>query len=291
MGELSKKSDATIIDRLIQVKESLPRKQKMLCNYLIENSERIGIMTVKELADRVGIGTTTVMTLTKRLGYESFNDLKRDLHKASLQLGLSTWWHLKKSFKSDEKVENTVTQVWEEVIRLLESTINESFLTNFNKCIQLMKKAKKINILGLRSSKAAAIYLGYLLQEFSPKINQISNDSEFLFDRLLQIDKDEVVIIFGHSPFTVQSIEAAKYCYENGIKVILVTNFMSCPMTPYATVTLKVQASSEQYSIVPTISLIEAIVIEYGRQTSHHSIEHLEKLEKLLKEKNITTSE
>ena len=291
MKDLPKNSDDTIINKLIQARNSLPRKQKMLCNYLIENSERVGIMTVKELADRVGIGTTTVMTLTKRLGYDSFNDLKKDLHKASLQMGLSNWWHLKKSFENDDTAENTVKQVWEEVIRLLEMTINESFLANFNKTIQLMKNAKKINILGLRSSKVAANYLSYLLQEFSSKVNQISNDTEFLFDRLLLIDKDEVVIIFGHSPFTVQSIEAAKYCHKNGIKVILVTNYMSCPMTPYATVTLKVQASSEQYSIVPTISLIEAMVIEYGRQTSHHSIEHLEKLEKLLKDNNITTSE
>lgn len=291
MNNMPSQFNNTVIDKLIHVKEALPRKQKMLCNFIIENYEHIGIMTAKELADKANVGTTTVMRVTKKLDYDSFNELKKDLHGASLNLGVTTWWHLKKSFENDASTKNTVTQVWDEVVNLLGKTMNESFLLNFDKTIDLMIKSSKIHILGLRSSKVAANYLGYLLKEFSSKVNQMSNESDFLYDRLLQIKQDETMIIFGHSPFAVQSIEAAKYCYENDIKVILVTDFMSCPITPYSSVVLKMQASNKQYSIVPTISLIEAIVIEYGRRTSEDSIQHLEKLGNLLKEKNITISQ
>ncbi|SFD87796.1 DNA-binding transcriptional regulator, MurR/RpiR family, contains HTH and SIS domains [Lentibacillus persicus] len=291
MEELSNDFNDTVIGKLIRVKEELPRKQKMLANYIIENSEQIGIMTAKELADKANVGTTTVMRLTNRLNYNSFNVLKKDLYNASLNYGLTTWWHLKKSFENDQPTNNTVGHVWEEVITLLEKTLSEAFYFNFNKTINLMLESSRINILGLRSSKIAANYLGFLLEEFSPKINQISNDAEFLYDRLLQINKGEILIIFGHSPFAVQSVEAAKYCYENGIQVILITDLMSSPITQYSSILLNVKASSKQYSIVPTITLIEALVIEYGRRTSDHSIEHLDKLGRLLNEKNITTSQ
>lgn len=278
-----------IITKLITIKEDLPSKQKKLCNYMVENYEHIGIMTIKELAKAANVGTTTVTRVVKKLNYDGYNDLKKDFHKASVKTKSTTWWHLKKSIESKETT-NAAIQVWQEVASLLGKTMNESFIEAFTQTVKVMNEARRINILGLRSSKVPAKYLEYLLKEFSSNINQISNDVEFLYDRLLQIEQDELLIIFVHSPFTVQSIEAAKYCHEHGINVILVTDLMSCPIIPYADIVLKVQASNQQYSIVPTITLIEALVIEYGRYNSDYSIAHLEKLGKVLSENNITTS-
>lgn len=283
------KSNNEVIDKIIKVKETLPKKQKKLCDYIIENYEHISLYTVKELAKAANVGTTTVIRVMKALNYNSFNELRKDLHEASVESGLKTWWHLQKSFTNNSNVSNnTVSQVWEEIIDLLDRTLNKTLIQNFSNAIDLMLNASKINILGLRSSKAVANYFGYLLEEFSPKIKQLSNDSEFLYDRILQMKKDEILFIFVHSPFTVQSIEVAKFCHELGIDIILLTDQLSCPIIPFASVVLKVESSQKQYSIVPTVALIESIVIEYGRKTSDSSIEHLDKLGSLLKKKNIT---
>lgn len=43
------------------LKDVLPKKQRILCQYLALNYERVGVMTVAELACAAGVGTTTVM--------------------------------------------------------------------------------------------------------------------------------------------------------------------------------------------------------------------------------------
>ena len=80
----------TIVDHIIEIKDSLPKKQRQLCNYIVLHSGEAGMMTVAELAQHAGVGTTTVMRLVQDLGYDSYNRLKRDIMSASMrQLGSS----------------------------------------------------------------------------------------------------------------------------------------------------------------------------------------------------------
>ncbi|GAA3313250.1 hypothetical protein GCM10020331_002930 [Ectobacillus funiculus] len=57
----------------------------------------------------------------------------------------------------------------------------------------------------------------------------------------------------------------------------MITDYISCPVISYASVTLKVEVSKEQFSIVPIIALIEALVIEIGKRSSEESIKKIEK--------------
>ncbi|MBM7655775.1 hypothetical protein [Neobacillus cucumis] len=60
----------------------------------------------------------------------------------------------------------------------------------------------------------------------------------------------------------------------------MITDYISCPIISYASATLKVEVSKEQFSVVPTIALIEALVIEIGKRSSEESIQKLKRLEK-----------
>ena len=48
-----------IIDEIAKIKDVLPKKQQKLCHYLVMNYEQVGVMTVAELAEAAGVGTTT----------------------------------------------------------------------------------------------------------------------------------------------------------------------------------------------------------------------------------------
>ena len=52
-----------VLEQIIKIKDAVPKKQRILCNYLALNYEKIGVMTVAELAENAGVGSTTVMRL------------------------------------------------------------------------------------------------------------------------------------------------------------------------------------------------------------------------------------
>ncbi|WP_339226995.1 MurR/RpiR family transcriptional regulator [Oceanobacillus sp. FSL K6-2867] len=278
----------TFIQKLLDVRSDLPKKQKQVCDYMIEHHQSIGVLTLSELADQANVGTTTVMRLINNLGYESYLDVKKDIFDASMQTTSSAWWHLQKSFTTTNQQDHTILEVLSEVKSILDQTVTPSLISNFDTAIQLLLNSKRVNILGVRTNKALATYFGYLLQEFFHKVTQLSDETEFIFDRLLRMEKGELLILFDNSPFTTVGIEAAKYCHENGHSVILITDHLSSPATDYSTVVLNTAASSKQYSVVPTLFTIESLIIEIGRKTSRQSIADLEKLSSLLERKNIT---
>lgn len=90
--------------------------------------------------------------------------------------------------------------------------------------------------------------------------------------------------------FNFSTSEAVKLAYELGHSIILITDHISCPIISYASVTLKVEVSEEQFSVIPIIALLDALVIEIGKRSSEESIKKLKRLEKTLIEKDVLFS-
>lgn len=277
----------TIIKKIIDIKNSLPKRQRQLCDYILKNHQSIGLITVKELANNAEVGISTVVRTINALGYENFNDLRKDIYDESF--ASERVWTLKKSIteiqKEGEKA-STLVQVWKEAVNLLNNSLNPDLMESFRITIDFIEKSSCINILGTRPYKATALYFEQLLGEFYPKIRQLSNDTEVIYDRILQFEKDEILVAFVFEPYTNRIMEAVKLAHELGNRIILITDYISCPVISYASATLKVEVSKEQFSVVPVIALIEALVIEIGKRLSEESIEKLKRLEKTLKDKN-----
>lgn len=284
----SMNNHSNLLQALLNLRNTLPKKQEKLCSYMIENYQSIGLLTIAELAEAANVGTTTVMRLIKNLGYESYFDVKKEVANASMQPTTSAWWHLQQSFTAKDQNGHTLTEVGTEVKSLLDQTVTPSLIADFDSAIQLILQADRINILGTRSNKALAMYLGYLLEEFYPNVTQLSRDTEFIYDRILRFESGDILVLIDNAPFATASIEAAEFCYENNHPVILITDHLSSPASSFASITLTTKASKNQYSVMPTLFLIEALIIEVGRKTSNDSISHLKKLSDILEKKNVT---
>lgn len=284
--------DNPVIKNIINIKDKVPKKQSKLCDYILENYQDIGLLTISQLAEKANVGTTTVFRVMKKLGYSSYNDMKEDLYKLTINSARNTWWHMEESFKSEtnNKKEETLVKSWQEILNILDDSLKESLLKEFNKCVNLILKANTIHILGLRSSMAQAVYFECLLEGFYPKTNQLSFSSDLVFDRIFQFKDGDVLFVITNSPYTDRSLEAAEFCNRQGHPIILLTDHLSCPVSSYADIILETTPSNKQYSIVPSIAILESIVIEVGRKTAGTSIEKLNRLGEILKQYHITRS-
>lgn len=277
-----------ILDKIISLKENLPNKQKKLCDYVLQHHQDIELLTVKELAEKAEVGTTTVLRFVKLLGFDSFFDLKKEFH--DIQKDYSDKWEsVQRSFGSngENKEYKILSSVWQEGIHLLDQSLNPQLVEGFNQAMELIVNADRINLLGLRPYKAVALYLEVLIEEFHSKTRQLSFDGESMFDRILQFEENEVFIIFSFSPYVQRTIDAASVAYEKGIPVILITDYLSCPIASFSSVILKLEPSEKHFSIIPIIALVEAMVIELGKRKSKTSIPKIRTLVETLTEKKI----
>lgn len=278
-----------IIQRILLEKEAFSNKQKQFCNYVVENTNEIATLTMKDLAVQSDVGTTTIIRTIKKLGFEGFSEFKKAIHKTSVNQLSRTWWPVDNQTTSTPK-DHSVSYLWNEILMSLDQTFTDNLIKNIKETIELMKKTSRINVIGLRSSKAPATYFASSMLEYTNKVHQLSNEVEFLYDKILRMEKDEIIFIFVQSPFAVETLKAAQYCHKRGIKIVLVTDLLSCPTTSIAEITLKVESPQEQYSIVSTIALVELLIIQFARALLPNSKNNLEELGKVLVEEEVMKS-
>jgi DNA-binding MurR/RpiR family transcriptional regulator len=123
----------TTINKIVDIKDSLPKKQRQLCDYILKNYQSIGLITIKELANNAKVGISTVIRTINALGYENFNDLRKDIYDESMPS--VSKWTLKKSFTEIQREGGkvpTLVQVWKESVNLLNKSLNSDLLENID---------------------------------------------------------------------------------------------------------------------------------------------------------------
>ncbi|MEG1902401.1 MAG: MurR/RpiR family transcriptional regulator [Clostridium sp.] len=270
-----------VIDEIIQIKDVLPRKQKTLCNYLVLNYTDAGMMTVAELATQSGVGTTTVMRLIKTLQYENYGDFRRDLLNISLNRSTSSYVGIKKSFQTTSNNPNLgiLNTLWNDTNHTIENFITKKNTEQVNRAVDLILNAGRVNLLGLRSSKTAAIYMESVIDRFYPKMRQLSNEGDFLYDRLLCLNENDVILIFSAWPCTKKIINVVEICRQQKVCIILITNTVLNPITRSADVVIDTNSVNCGCGILPLMFIAEAIIVELGQRLEPESTANLEKLE------------
>src|SRR5699024_7850284 len=271
--------------RIIEIKNELPKKQKELCDFILKNFSSLGLATIKELSEQAGVGISTVMRTIKALGYDNYNDFRRDIYAGALP-GESKWT-LKNSIDTFSEDKNSVVKVWEESVKLLDSSLDEEFMTSFDHAMDYINHAKSISIIGSRPYKSAATYMNQVMGEFNGNVRILDNDAETLFDKILHIKKDELMIVFAFEPYTNLIVNAVKEMKNKGASIILITDYDSNPVIKDADVIIKLSINQNHFTILPLIALIDAIVLSAGKDAGEESIMRMKLLEETLLKNNI----
>lgn len=280
----------TILDQIIEIKDVLPKKQKALCNYLVLNYGKVGIMTVAELAENAGVGTTTVMRLIQMLGYDSYLSFKKELTNISLVQSSAPYQSLKKSFSNELMTESSdvLKRVLLDGTIVLENLYNSSNVDQFENAIQLLLRADKIYTLGLRSSRSLATYFESLVSHFYPHIVQLSYEPDFIFDKIVgQMVPTDVLLVFNSYPCTRKSIQIGNFCHLAGTPLVLVTNTRLSPLAKTADVILDTNSVNSASGNVALFAVVEALAAELGRRTAPSSMERIESIEQVLTDNDV----
>lgn len=278
-------TDSNLLQKIINKKDKLPKKQKEFSDYILENYREIGIQSIGRMSEDSGVGTTTILRTIKQFGYDNLNDFKKDIHLIVIDSQTPKWW----DFSSDDKdTDNHIPKTWNKINQLQQYTMTKDLEKNIKTAVKRMSEAEKINVFGLRTSRSVALYLENSINEFNPVCQQLSYEPHFIFDRLYHVSEKEVVILIALSPFTKMTYEVAKYCAGKNIDVILITDSADNSMIPYAKHVLMLARSEDHYSLVPAISLVETLAVMFGSTVDKESAENLKEVGRLIVDKDIT---
>ena len=258
-------SDKHDLMGLIQLKFSrLSKGQKLIAEYILKHYDKAAFMTASKLGISVGVSESTVVRFAIELGYSGYPKLQRALQEL-IKNKLTTVQRLELSnnFVSEENALKGVLKSDIENIRItLEKISNETFENVVNSIFN----AKKIYIIGLRSSTALAEFFGFYLNLILDNVNVVGYGISDIFEQIINISEDDLVIGIGFPRYAIRTIDALSYAQDKGTKVVAITDSLLSPLATKADYTLIAQSNMASFvdSLVAPLSVINALIVAVG---------------------------
>jgi len=281
-----------IFARLMQGKETLTNSQALLCNFILQNYRTVAFMTVEKLATSSGVSTATVIRTIKNLGYGSYNEFLEALREVVLSSGPTLWWQMEEAWnKLNFPTENILQEVAKDNIEAITNSISPMLMENFIRATQSLCSAKKIYIVGLRSTQGIALYCYLMLNQFLDNVSfPCMTGSDNMYSELYPCSKEDALlaISIGGPHYATGTIDALEYANSKGTTTILVTTDVASPGSQWSSIILPAAPSKGFYSVVSVMTIIDALIAAIGYEKKTSGKDKLRKLEKILVSKGIT---
>lgn len=271
--------DSNIIKNIQDNYSRLSKGQKVIAEYLVNHYDKAAFLTAANLGKILNVSESTVVRFANALDYSGYKELQRELQEI-IRNKLTTVQRLSLS-ENYNKNENTIAKVMEKDIENMKKTLNEVDHESFFKAIRYTLKAKKIFILGLRSSSFLSGYLAFYMNFTFDNIHLVKHGASDIFEQLMKADKDDVIICLTYPRYSKRTLEAIDYTRTKGCKVISFTDSLISPASGKSDVTIIARSDMLSYvdSLVAPMSLINAFIIALGNEKKEDITPYFEELE------------
>ncbi|MFK4785799.1 MurR/RpiR family transcriptional regulator [Fusobacterium sp. MFO224] len=273
------------IKKLLQNKKNLTTKQQRLCDYIIENMNEIAFLSANQLAKKAGVGKATFFRFLKDANFNSYFEFKQDIHDYISNNINSNYWQTHALIKNKHNNDFLYSSV-EEATNLLTNMMTTGLNSSFEKAINLIMSSEEIAILGCRTSKQLAIYFENILLPLGKKINQLSVNEQMIFDKISLLNSNTTLFLIAGAPYTSIVIQAVELASKNNISIIFLSNDISSSISSMSDVILLTPKSENRYTIIPFISVIEALTNDLLSRNSDKVSRNLKKIDESLRKYN-----
>lgn len=268
--------------RTIQIKfPRLSKGQKLIAEYILKHYDKAAFMTAAKLGTSVGVSESTVVRFANELGFSGYPKLQKALQEL-IKNKLTTVQRIELSndFISQESALKSVLKSDMENIRATLEKINHK---TFDDVVNSIFSAKRIYIVGLRSSTAIAEFLGFYLNLILDNATVIGYGVSDIFEQMLNVSEEDLVIGIGFPRYAGRTIEALDYAQSRGANVIAITDSLLSPLAARADHTLIAQSNMASFvdSLVAPLSVVNALIIAVGlreKETISSTFSRLEKI-------------
>lgn len=275
------KDSKQLIDDIQRQYPRLSKGQKLIAQYLISNYDKVAFMTASKLGEEVGVSESTVVRFANALGFSGYPKLQDALQEL-IKNKLTTVQRVEmnQEYSDDCKILNKVLK---SDIDNIKHTLEDLDEDVFQQASDKLLNARKIYILGMRSSFSVAQYLGFYLDIILDNVHIIRMDMGDAFEQVVRVTKDDVVVAISFPRYSKKSYQIVEYAKEKGAHIISITDSLFAPIATIADTTLLVKSNMASFvdSLVPALSLCNALIVSIGMKEKEDIKSYFDDLEQI----------
>ena len=277
-------SDLTNIKN--QELRSLSKCQRMIAGFILENYDKAAFMTASTLGKTVGVSESTVVRFACALGYEGYPELQKNLQEIiTNKLTSVQRLNLMEGMDPDKIIDTVLKQEITNLKETRENLDTEAFMN----VVDRLCKARRIFVIGFRSSAQLAQFLVYYLSYIMESPELITVGTADLYAQLMHATKEDVVIGIGFPRYSSQTVEGLKFAKSVGANIVTITDNKMSPLYEVADTCILTKSDMNSFvdSLVAPLSIINALIIMLGLRNKETLIENFSMMENIWREKKI----
>ena len=253
--------------------------QKLIAQYILKNYDKVAFMTACKLGEAVGVSESTVVRFANALGYSGYPKLQDALQEL-IKNKLTTVQRVDmiKEFNDDSAI---LKKIVKSDIDNIKDTLEGIDEKAFEEAANRILKAKRIYIVGMRSSFTIAQYLGFYLGIILDSVHVIRTDMGDAFEQVVKINEDDVLIAISFPRYSKKSYQIVSYAKEKGAHIVSLTDSPFAPVASFTDNLLLVKSNMVSFvdSLVPALSIANALIVSVGMKEKEDIKQHFDDLE------------
>ncbi len=281
--------------KLIDIKMSdFSKGQKRIANFLKEHYDKAVYLTAAKLGEEAGVSESTVVRFAIELGFDGYPKLQealKDLVKNELTASQRMEVSSGRIIKTDRHI---LKSVLERDSARISETLNNINLEEFDEAVESIINAKRVFIVGGRSSSALSQFFDFYLNLMRDNvINASTGTVTDTFEHIFRIDEGDLLIGISFPRYSNKTVKAIEYAHSKGAKTIAITDSRLSPLIENASLSLIASSDMLSFidSLVAPLSLINALLVAISLKRKKYIADGLDQLEELWREYNVYSSD
>ena len=271
-----------ILELLQTQAHTFSKGQKRIAAFILESYDKAAFLTASKLGKKVNVSESTVVRFAAELGFDGYPDMQRSLQKM-----------IRNRLTSVQRIEVTNDRIGDQDIvpMVLQSDIEKIRLTmeeldpeSFEGAVDAIVSARKIYLIGVRSSAGITMFLHFYLNLIFENVVMVSaSTASEIFESLLRVGPDDVVLGVSFPRYSSRTVRAMSFARDRGATTIAITDSEASPLAPISRYTLKARSDMASFvdSLVAPLSLVNALLVAISRKKNDdlaHTFRTLEEI-------------
>lgn len=260
---------------------SFSKGQKLIARYILDNYDKAAFMTASRLGKTVQVSESTVVRFATQLGYDGYPSMQRALQE--MIRGKLT--SIQRIQASDGVLAGSdlMTNVLHRDMEKIRMAIDQTDPAEFERVVDLVSGAKRLYLIGFRSSSFLAGYLNFYFRLIFDNVTLVQGGAAGTFDQIFRVGPGDVVFAICFPRYSELALKTIQFAKERGATVVGLTDSEMSPIARAADCALLVHNEMISFvdSLAAPMSMLNALILAAARKkgtdvsSSFSELEHV----------------
>lgn len=250
-----------------------------ICDYIYQNLTSVPLLSIDELASRLQVSTATISRFAKHCGCTDYKMLRMRIAQHAWPSAPAA--KMQQTLASDRVASGTAFLKYQ--ADCIEKTIELFSEEEFGRAADIIAGAPNIFLYGKGAAVCLCDLLQFRLLRFGKNVVKLPVGSSDLFERLVHVKPEDLVIIFGLQKISVEGSVLLSHARKVGYHTLLFSADRHITPGQGGDVDLCVYRGDEgeYHSMASSMALVDALIVATAQRMEDRSLQILSSLYRL----------